>query len=1077
MPKNNETTTKFKVDISELKAGFQEAQRTIRVANSEFKAATAGMDDWSKSADGLGAKIKQLNTVLDSEKAKLSSLEKQYALVSKEQGENSKGAQELLIKINNQKAAIGNTEKQIRQYNEKLDQMKSESSNAESAAEDLSKAVEDAGDSSKSASDGFTVLKGALASLIADGITKCVDSFKSLMTSSDKALNSLQVQTGMSTKEIAKFSSEMDDLYKNNYGESMEDIADAMAIVAQNSKETDPTKIKDLTKNALMLQKAFDFDVNETMRAANMLIDQFGITGEEAFNLIAQGAQNGLNKNGDLLDSINEYGVHYKQMGYSAEEFFNSLQNGTEAGTFSVDKLGDAMKEFGIRTKDSSKSTADAFKAIGLATGDNSEALQKAKDKLDGYNSKIADLENKLKYAKMQQAEFTDKTSELTKVKLQDNIAKWTKELSTYRGEAGIYENTIATMTESAKNGGQSVDDLFAKFAEGGNSAKQATSEVLTALFSMDDKVAQDAAGVALFGTMWEDLGADGVKALMDVNGEADKTAQTMKDIDAVQYGDVGSQLTALGRTIETDLIKPLVTSLQPYLDSAIKWAQENLPKVVEKIKEIASAGKDVIGFLDKISPLLAALGTAIAGLALIGLIQNIGAVGAALKAWALSTKVVTAAQWLLNAAMSANPISLIVIAIAALVAAFVVLWKKSEGFRNFWIGLWEGVKNAFSAVVDWFKENWKTLILFLMNPIAGLFKYFYDHFEGFRNFVDKFVQSIKAFFSDLWEGIKNIFSTVGQFFTGVWNGVKKIFSPAIQWFTKLFTSVWQTIKDIGSNIVGIFKGVWEIIKLIFTPVVAWFKNIFQKALDGIKKIWNGVKAYYQGIWNGIKKVFSTVGSWFKEKFTSAWNGIKSAFSKVGEFFSNVWEAVKKPFNSVASWFKDTFKKAWEGVKNVFSTGGKIFDGIKDGIASTFKTVVNGIIRGINKVVSVPFNAINAALRKIRDASFLGITPFKDKISEINVPQIPELARGGVLKKGQVGFLEGDGDEAVVPLQKNTDWLDEVARRIYNKMDMPASGRVGTTVNNFYQTNNSPKSLSRLDIYRQSKNLLSMKGV
>lgn len=995
MPKNNETTTKFKVDISELKAGFQEAQRTIRVANSEFKAATAGMDDWSKSSDGLNAKLHQLNSVLDAEKTKLSSLEKQYALVSKEQGENSKGAQELLIKINNQKAAIGNTEKQIRQYNEKLDQMESESSSAELAAKDLSEAVEDAGDSSKKASDGFTVLKGALANLLADGITKCVDSFKTLMTSSDRALNSLQVQTGMSTAEVAKFSSEMDDLYKHNYGESMEDIADAMAIVAQNSKETDPTKIKDLTKNALMLQKAFDFDVNETMRAANMLVDQFGVTGKEAFNLIAQGAQNGLNKNGDLLDSINEYGVHYRQMGYSAEEFFNSLQNGTDAGTFSVDKLGDAMKEFGIKAKDGSKSTAEAFESIGLA----------------------------------------------------------------------------------GENSGQSVNDLFAKFAEGGDSAKQATSEVLSALFSMDDKVAQDAAGVALFGTMWEDLGADGVKALMDVNGEADKTAQTMKDIDAVQYGDVGSQLTELGRTIETDLIKPLVTSLQPYLDSAIKWAQENLPAVVEKIKEIAGAGKEVIDFLGQISPLLAVLGTAIAGLALIGLIQNIGAVGAALKAWALSTKLVTAAQWLLNVAMSANPIGLIIVAIAALVAAFVVLWKKSEKFRNFWIGLWDGIKTAFAAVVDWFKENWKTLILFLMNPIAGLFKYFYDHFEGFRNFVDKFVQSIKTFFSDLWDGIKNIFSTVGEFFTGVWNGVKKIFAPAIEWFRKLFTSVWQTIKGIGSNIVGIFKGVWEIIKQIFTPVVEWFRNIFQKAWDGIKKIWDNVKAYYQGIWNGIKAVFSTVGSWFKEKFTSAWSGIKSAFSKVGEFFSNVWEAVKKPFKTVATWFKDTFSQAWQKVKDVFSTGGKIFDGIKEGIASTFKTVVNGIISGINKVISVPFNAINAALRKIRDASFLGITPFKDKISEINVPQIPELARGGVLKKGQVGFLEGDGDEAVVPLQKNTDWLDEVARRIYNKMDMPTSNRVGTTVNNFYQTNNSPKSLSRLDIYRQSKNLLNMKGV
>ncbi len=139
---------------------------------------------------------------------------------------------------------------------------------------------------------------------------------------------------------------------KNNYGESLEDVADAMAKVAQNTKETDPSKIKQLTQEALTLRDTFGYDVSESMRAANMLVDQFGLSGEEAFNLIAQGAQNGLDKNDDLLDTINEYSVHFEQAGYSAEEMFAMLQNGTEAGTFSVDKLGDAFKEFGIRMKD-----------------------------------------------------------------------------------------------------------------------------------------------------------------------------------------------------------------------------------------------------------------------------------------------------------------------------------------------------------------------------------------------------------------------------------------------------------------------------------------------------------------------------------------------------------------------------------------------------------------------------------------------------------------------------------------------------------------------------------------------------
>ena len=101
-----------------------------------------------------------------------------------------------------------------------------------------------------------------------------------------------------------------------------------MAVVAQQSKEVDPSKIKDLAKNAILLRDTFDFDVNESIRSANMLMEQFGISGDEAYTLIAQGAQKGLDKNGDLLDTVNEYAVHYKQLGYTSEEFFNSLING-----------------------------------------------------------------------------------------------------------------------------------------------------------------------------------------------------------------------------------------------------------------------------------------------------------------------------------------------------------------------------------------------------------------------------------------------------------------------------------------------------------------------------------------------------------------------------------------------------------------------------------------------------------------------------------------------------------------------------------------------------------------------------
>lgn len=168
--------------------------------------------------------------------------------------------------------------------------------------------------------------------------------------------------------------------------------------------------------------------------------------------------------------------------------------------------------------------------------------------------------------------------------------------------------------------------------------------------------------------------------------------------------------------------------------------------------------------------------------------------------------------------------------------------------------------------------------------------------------------------------------------------------------------------------------------------------------------------------WDSIKEVFSKIWSWISEKviepvktgFASAGEYLKEKWNKVKEFFSglwegmkdgakNAWEGINKVFSTVATFFKNIFTNAWEGVKRVFSVGGKIFDGIKDGILNGFKAIANSIIGGINKVVSIPFNGINFALKKIRDIEFLGISPFKNLIKTINVPQIPKLATGAVI--------------------------------------------------------------------------------
>ena len=203
------------------------------------------------------------------------------------------------------------------------------------------------------------------------------------------------------------------------------------------------------------------------------------------------------------------------------------------------------------------------------------------------------------------------------------------------------------------------------------------------------------------------------------------------------------------------------------------------------------------------------------------------------------------------------------------------------------------------------------------------------------------------------------------------------------------------------------------------------------------------------------------------------WNALKSGAA-------NAWEGIKGIFSRVSSFFGKIFSDAWNNVKAVFSVGGKIFDGLKEGIVENFKNIVNAIIRGINKAIAFPFNKINDMLEKIQKINIAGAQPFSGLNSRISIPQIPELAQGTVVKKGHPYLLEGKGDEAVVPLHNNKKWIKKVAEDMINSLDNTSNiNGLGNSItqktNNFTQVINSPKPLTRLEIYRQTRNLIKLK--
>lgn len=496
-------------------------------------------------------------------KSKLETFTKQLAETEeKANAINLEFARSEMSKTETSVGKVGDSFKNLENKSNKTDlsKVKKEMDDVKSSADNLKSAV---GDALKEAGAAATTVGGALTGTVISA------------NSEEKALNSLQAQTGLTAEEMTKYKDVLEDVYKGNFGESQEEVANVLALIKQTTNETNPSKLKDMTENLFTLRDTYDYDFVETLRAVNMLMEQFGITGEDAFNLIAQGSQKGLNKNGDLLDTINEYSVHYKQLGYDANEFFNSLENGSKAGTFSIDKLGDAMKEFGIRSKDTTSSTQEGFTLLGYGAKASAEDIQKAKDE-------VAKLEKNLYYAKEEQKGFNNSTSELTKQKNADKIEQYSKALKTAK------EN-LANLESAGKGTKGSIEDLQARFAKGGDSAKSATSEVLKALFEMDDKVKQNQAGVDLFGTMWEDLGIDGVKALMKVNGSADKAKNTMKKIKDIKYDDVEADWASLGRTVQTDVINPIGKSLFPEVKKLCNFASKHTKDIIPTLKIVGS--------------------------------------------------------------------------------------------------------------------------------------------------------------------------------------------------------------------------------------------------------------------------------------------------------------------------------------------------------------------------------------------------------------------------------------------------------------------------------------------------------
>lgn len=317
-------------------------------------------------------------------------------------------------------------------------------------------------------------------------------------------------------------------------------------------------------------------------------------------------------------------------------------------------------------------------------------------------------------------------------------------------------------------------------------------------------------------------------------------------------------------------------------------------------------------------------------------------------------------------------------------------------------------------------------LIQILLQSLPALIDGIVQIFNGI---VAALPQIIQMLCDALPELIPLLISAAAQMILGLCEALPEIIQVIIDSLPDIITSV---VGALIENLPILIQGASQLI----IGLVKAFPQIFVVMIKAVPQI-------VKQLVDSFKKAFPDVAEWFGNKFHGAVERIKKVFSVVGDFFKGIWSNIKDAFGSVGTWFHDTFSKAWQKVKDVFSKGGEVFSGIKEGIDKTFKKVVNAIIKGINTIISKPFETINNVFSRLKDIKIAGWHPFS-WLKEFGVPKIPELelATGTIVDKATPALIGEDGAEAVVPLEKHTEWIDRVADKVVSKMGATRSDSV-----------------------------------
>lgn len=593
-----------------------------------------------------------------------------------------------------------------------IDDFSNPSREVAAQARDLEKRFNNVADVFAHAGEAFTAAGETLTKSVTAPLTAVGTAAVKFSSDSQDAFRQFAAATGTATEEMGKYKDMINNVYKDNFGESINDVAEAMATVNQNMSYLDDSALQRCTEYAYTLSDTFGYDVAESTRAADTLIKNYGVSAREAFNLITQGAQSGMDYSGEMIDSINEYSVQFKKLGLDAEDMFSIFANGAQNGAFNLDKVGDAVKEFSIRAIDGSDTTKQGFEALGM---------------------------------------------------------------------------DVAKMAE--------------RFGAGGDSAKEAFNEVIKGLAEMDDPIAQSAAGVNLFGTMWEDLGPQVITSMSTASDAIDKSKESVEELVNVKYDTLSGALGGLWRTIQVDVLQPIGNQLIPYVTKGISFIQ----KFTDKWNKLEPATQKTIVKFGMVAaaagPMLMGFGKISSGIGTV--ISNFG------KIAGLITGLTGTTGFSGLATILTGPVG---VAIAAVVAGAALIYSN-----------WDRIQPIIKKIGQRFVEFWQTV-----QP-------------QLQPFID-ICMKIGSYLKDtLLEVFKVVWAAAGDYVVAWFNGVSEVIDNVlgvlegiITFLTGVFQGDWEKAWTGIVNAVGSIFGTLE--ALVKTPINAVI-TLVNRAISAINNI------------------------------------------------------------------------------------------------------------------------------------------------------------------------------------------------------------------------------------------------